>query len=203
MQEKSKGVIEHHCGGYTLRFVVTNYDIWVGDDGFYHFEEIEVSIDPKSTVELMTNGVTYELGDLYGYSDIDELNAIYDSEEDPIDDDDINEIGYEIRGCIKDWYYDNVFNLTGVELGDVHDSPASADQLVEQYEFNEQYEGYDVEPFALHSDIFEKMWKGFKDNNLLRSYLGLRMKFPKREQYVDYFYEFIRNNGDKLSKRVK
>lgn len=149
----------------------------------------------------MANDVTYKLGDLYNYTDIDELNANYNSEEDPITEDDINEIGYEVQDCIKDWYYTHVYNFTGAEFGDVYPSNASVDQLVEQYEFNEQYDGYDVEPFALHSDIFEKMWKGFKDNNLLRTYLGLRMKFPKREKYVDYFYEFIRNNGDKLSKR--
>ena len=201
MQEKGKGVIEFSCGGYNLRFVVINYDIEVDHLGVYAVEEIDVAVDPKSTVELFANNVTYKLGDLYNYSDIDELNAKYNSEEEPITDDDINEIGYEVQDCIRDWYYTNVFNFTGAEFGDVYPSNASVDQLVEQYEFNEQYEGYDVEPFALHSDIFEKMWKGFKDNNLLRTYLGLRMKFPKREKYVDYFYEFIRNNGDKLSKR--
>jgi len=201
MQEKGKGVIEFSCGGYNLRFVVTNYDIQVDHLGVYAVEEIDVAVDPKSTVELFSNNVTYKLGDLYNYSDIDELNANYNSEEEPITDDDINEIGYEVRECIHDWYYTNVFNFTGAEFGDVYPSNASVDQLVEQYEFNEQYEGYDVEPFALHADIFEKMWKGFKDNNLLRTYLGLRMKFPKREQYVDYFYEFIRNNGEHIKRK--
>ncbi len=201
MQEKGKGVIEFSCGGYDLRFVITNYDIEVDHLGHYNVEEIDAAIDPKSTVELMANGVTYKLGDLYNYSDIDELNANYNSEDDPIDEDDINDIGYEVRDCIQDWYYINVYNFTGAEFGDVHSSNATPDQLVEQYEFNEQYEGYDVEPFALHADIFEKMWKGFKDNNLLRTYLGLRMKFPKREQYVDYFYEFIRNNGEHIKRK--
>ena len=201
MQEKGKGVIEFSCGGYDLRFVVTNYDIQVDHLGSYYLEDIDVAVDPKSTVELFSNNVTYKLGDLYKYSDIDELNANYNSEEEPITDDDINEIGYEVQDCIRDWYYTNVFNFTGAEFGDVYPSNASVDQLVEQYEFNEQYEGYDVEPFALHADIFEKMWKGFKDNNLLRTYLGLRMKFPKREQYVDYFYEFIRNNGEHIKRK--
>ena len=124
MQEKGKGVIEFSCGGYDLRFVITNYDVVVGLLGYYYLEEIDVAVDPKSTVLLMANDVTYKLGDLYNYSDIDELNANYNSEEDPISEDDINDIGYEVRDCIQDWYYINVYNFTGAEFGDVYSSNA-------------------------------------------------------------------------------
>ena len=201
IQEKGKGVIEFSCGGYDLRFVVTNYDIEVDHLGFYYLEEIDVAVDPKSTVELFANNVTYKLGDLYNYSDIDELNAIYNSEEEPITDDDINEIGYEVRDCIHDWYYKNVYNFTGAEFGDVHPSNASVDQLVEQYGLSEQLKGFDTKPFALHADIFEKLWDGFMNNNLLTTYLSLRMKMPKRQEYVDYFYEFIMDNGEHIKRK--
>lgn len=198
-QEKTNGIIEFVCGGYNLRFVIKNYDISM--DEVWHIDEVDVAVDPKSTVTLIANGVTYKLGDLYNYSDIDELNANYNSEENPIYDDDINEIGYEVQDCIKDWYYTNVYKFTGAEFGDVYPSNERLDTLVEQYGLNEQLKGYDTKPFALHADIFEKLWDGFMNNNLLVTYLSLRMKMPKRQEYVDYFYEFIMDNGEHIKRK--
>lgn len=199
IQEKSSGIIEFVCGSYNLRFVLKNYDINMNE--VWHIDDVDVAVDPKSTVTLMANNVTYKLGDLYNYSDIDELNANYNSEEDPITDDDINNIGYEVQDCIQDWYYVNVYNFTGAEFGDVYPSNERLDTLVEQYGLNEQLKGYDTKPFALHADIFEKLWDGFMNNNLLITYLSLRMKMPKRQEYVDYFYEFIMDNGEHIKRK--
>ena len=58
--------------------------------------------------------------------------------------------------------------------------------------------GYEVKPFALHADIFEKLWEGFEKGKLLRTYISLRAKIPNRQKYVDYFYEFILDNGEEL-----
>ena len=170
----------------------------------WYVDNIDVAVDPKSTVELIGgNGHEYELGDLYNYSDIDELNANYNTEDNPITEDDINEIGYEVQDLIRDWLYQEIYPLTGVNIEDVHPANEKVDQLVESYGLNEQYDGYEVEPFALHSDIFEKLWDGFMDNNLLRTYLALRMKMPKRQEYVDYFYEFIMDNGEHIKRKGK
>jgi hypothetical protein len=209
MKEKTKNVINISSGGYDVNVLIKNWDINKGadepdvyDNNLWYIDNIDVAVDPKSTVEVIGgNGHEYELGDLYNYSDIDELNANYNTEDNPITDDDIYEIGYEVQDLIRDWLYQEVYPLTGVNFEDVHPSNEKVDQLVESYGLNEQYDGYEVEPFALHSDIFEKMWNGFKDNNLLRTYLSLRMKFPKREKYVDYFYEFIRNNGEHIQRK--
>jgi len=206
IKEKTKNVINITSGGYDVNILIKNWDINKGDGQFdnnlWYVDNIDVAVDPKSTVEVIAgNGHEYKLGDLYNYSDIDELNANYNTEDNPITEDDINEIGYEVQDLIRDWLYQEVYPLTGVNFEDVHPANEKVDQLVESYGLNEQYDGYEVEPFALHSDIFEKMWNGFKDNNLLRTYLSLRMKFPKREKYVDYFYEFIRNNGEQIKRR--
>ena len=209
IKEKTKNVINISSGGYDMNVLIKNWDInkgeeliTVGDNNLWYVDNIDVAVDPKSTVEVIGgNGHEYELGDLYNYSDIDELNANYNTEDNPITEDDINEIGYEVQDLIRDWLYQEIYPLTGVNIEDVHPANEKVDQLVESYGLNEQYDGYEVEPFALHSDIFEKMWNGFKDNNLLRTYLSLRMKFPKREKYVDYFYEFIRNNGERIKRR--
>jgi len=209
IKEKTKNVINISSGGYDMNVLIKNWDINKGDDvadvydnNLWYVDNIDVAVDPKSTVELIGgNGHEYELGDLYNYSDIDELNAKYNTEDNPITDEDIYDIGYEVQDLIRDWLYQEVYPLTGVNIEDVHPANEKVDQLVESYGLNEQYDGYEVEPFALHSDIFEKMWNGFKDNNLLRTYLSLRMKFPKREKYVDYFYEFIRNNGEHIKRK--
>jgi hypothetical protein len=207
IKEKTKNVINITSGGYDMNVLIKNWDINKGDGNFsdnnlWYVDNIDVAVDPKSTVQVLTgNDNEYELGDLFNYSNIDELNAKYNTEDNPITEDDINEIGYEVRDLIRDWLYEEVYPLTGVNFEDVHPANEKVDQLVESYGLNEQYDGYEVEPFALHSDIFEKMWNGFKDNNLLRTYLSLRMKFPKRERYVDYFYEFIRNNGESIKRR--
>lgn len=209
MKEKTKNIINISSGGYDINVLIKNWDINRGaelsdvyDNNLWYVDNIDVAVDPKSTVEVIGgNGHEYELGDLYNYSDIDELNANYNTEDNPITEDDINEIGYEVMDLIRDWLYQEIYPLTGVNFEDVYPANEKVDQLVESYGLNEQYDGYEVEPFALHSDIFEKMWNGFKDNNLLRTYLSLRMKFPKKEKYVDYFYEFIRNNGERIKRR--
>ena len=207
IKEKTKNVINISSGGYDMNVLIKNWDINKGDGDIYdnnlwYVDNIYVAVDPKSTVEVIGgNGHEYELGDLFNYSDIDELNADYNTEDNPITEDDINEIGYEVQDLIRDWLYEEVYPLTGVNFEDVHPGNEKVDQLVESYGLNEKYYGYEVEPFALHSDIFEKMWNGFTDNNLLRTYLSLRMKFPKREKYVDYFYEFIMDNGEQIKRK--
>ena len=200
IKEKTKDVINIQSGGYNLNVYIKNWDITKSSDG-WSVDDIDVAVDPKSTIETMTTSNTYRLGDLYSYSDIDELNADYNTEDNPITDDDINEIGYEVQDMIRDWMYDEIHPLTGVGFDDVYPDNEKVDQLVEKYGLNEQYEDYDIESFAQHADIFEKMWKGFQEDNLLRTYIQLRMKLPKREQYVDYFYNFIRNNGDRLKRK--
>lgn len=202
IKEKTKDIIEFSCGGYDLRIKFLNWDIWSAT-GQYLVDDVDVAVDPKSTVELMANDVTYKLGDLFNYSDIDELNAMYNSEEDPIDEDDITNIRYEIQDCIKDWYYVHVFKFTGAELESVYPDNQTVDRLVEQYELGEQLKGFDTRPFALHADLFEKLWEAFMDNQLLSTYFMLRIKFPQKQEYVDYFYEFIMDNGEKLKKKNK
>ena len=211
IKEKTKNVINISSGGYDMNVLIKNWDINKGDDvadvydnNLWYVDNIDVAVDPKSTVEVIGgNGHEYELGDLYNYSDIDELNAKYNTEDNPITEDIINEIGYEVQDLIRDWLYQEVYPLTGVNIEDVHPANEKVDQLVESYGLNEQYDGYEVEPFALHSDIFEKLWDGFMDNNLLRTYLALRMKMPKRQEYVDYFYEFIMDNGEHIKRKGK
>lgn len=211
IKEKTKNVINISSGGYDMNVLIKNWDINKGgelsdvyDNNLWYVDNIDVAVDPKSTVEVIGgNGHEYELGDLYNYSDIDELNANYNTEDNPITEDNINEIGYEVQDLIRGWLYEEVYPLTGVNIEDVHPANEKVDQLVESYGLNEQYDGYEVEPFALHSDIFEKLWDGFMDNNLLRTYLALRMKMPKRQEYVDYFYEFIMDNGEHIKRKEK
>ena len=203
MKDTVKGIIKISSGGYDLKIKITNWDVDepYGDTrrGDFEIDNVEVLIDPKSTVELMTNGYEYELGDLFNYStfdDIDKINAEYDTEDDPITEDDIIEIQYEVHDVIKAWLYDNVYPLTGVEIDDIYSDTDTT--IVERYDLNEQMKGFEVKPFALHADIFEKLWEGFEKGKLLRTYISLRAKIPNRQKYVDYFYEFILDNGEEL-----
>ena len=205
IKEKVKGVIRIMSGGYDIRVSINNWDLYqsktrhLGNDEYWSIDNVIVAVDPKSTVELMNNGYEYELGDLFNYStfdDIDKINAEYDTEDDPITEDDIMEIKYEVQDVIKAWLYDNVYPLTGVEIDDIYSDTDTT--IVERYDLNEQMKGFEVKPFALHADIFEKLWEGFEKGKLLRTYISLRAKIPNRQKYVDYFYEFILDNGEEL-----
>ena len=76
-----------------------------------------------------------------------------------------------------------------------------SERTKKSFDIKEQLKGYEVEPFAMHSDIFEKLWDGYTEDNLLRTYIGLRMKNPKRAHIVDYFYNFIKDNGKQIKRK--
>lgn len=201
MKEMCSGIIEHQSGGYDLRFKITNWDIHRDDfnvDTDFYIDNIDVRIDPKSTLEFIGgNGAEYELGDLYNYSDIDELNAKYNTEDNPITEDDIHEIGYEIQDAIKDWLYFNVYPVTGVGFEDVHTSNAHPSDLTEQIV------GLDIKKFALYADIFEPLHKAFESGNLETGYRELSKKIHGDKQYIlDYFYNFIKQNEDYLMSKM-
>ena len=129
IKDITKGIVEITEGGYHLRVKFTNWDIYkinVGDRPHqtvsnWTLDNIDVLVDPKSTVDVIGgNGHEYELGDLYNYSDIDELNANYNTEDNPITEDDINEIGYEVQNVIDGWLTKQIWPLTGIEVGDIY-----------------------------------------------------------------------------------
>jgi hypothetical protein len=141
IKDITKGIVEITEGGYHLRVKFTNWDIYkinVGDRPHqtvsnWTLDNIEVLVDPKSTVEVIGgNGHEYELGDLYNYSDIDELNANYNTEDNPITEDDISEIGYEVQDVIDGWLTKQIWPLTGIEVGDIYPNNARHFDLKEQ-----------------------------------------------------------------------
>jgi hypothetical protein len=96
---------------------------------YYSVSNIDTKIDPKST--LYYNDTTYKIADLFNYLNIDELNFNYNTEDNPITEDDIEQIGYKIQDCILDWLDDNVYPLTGVNFEDVYPSNARPFDLYE------------------------------------------------------------------------
>ena len=134
MKKFTSKVIEYPCGGYQLRFKITNWDVSkdeINSKIYYSVSNIDTKIDPKSTITLFYNNNVYRLGDLFNYTSIDELNFNYNTEDNPITEDDINQIGYEIQDCIIDWLNDNVYPVTGVNFEDVYPSNASPIDLRE------------------------------------------------------------------------
>jgi len=177
MRDVTKKPINHTQGGYNLRFKILNYDVgdyYMGVDvspgkrrrtRTFTVDNIDVAIDPKSTVTLMTNGNRYELGDLYNYSNIDELNRMYTTEDDPITEDDINEIGYEIQDVIRDWLYDNVYPVTGVEFDTINASNAGPNDLIEEmYRIKTLMNISESEEELIYSDKVDKKHQKRMDN---------------------------------------
>lgn len=203
VKDKTKGIVEISQGGYRLRVKITNWDINRADGSSYNvnsawtLDDIDVLVDPKSTVTLIKNDVTYELGDLYNYSNIDELNIKYNSEDDPIDEDDINEIGYEVQDVISDWLVKEIWHLTGLHTGDIYPSNARP------YDLTEQIQGLDIKKFALYADIFEPLHKAFERGDLENGYRELSKQIHGEKQYIlDYFYNFIKQNEDYLMSKM-
>jgi hypothetical protein len=125
-------VIEYSCGEYQLRFKIVNWDVSKDEMNskiYYSVSNIDTKIDPKST--LYYDDTTYKIADLFNYSNIDELNFNYNTEDNPITEDDIEQIGYKIQDCILDWLDDNVYPLTGVNFEDVYPSNARPFDLYE------------------------------------------------------------------------
>ena len=177
MRNTTKKFINSIKGGYDLRFKILNYDV-----SYYYIDvevkpgdkrkarqflvnNIDVAIDPKSTVTPFTNGNRYEIGDLYTYSNIDELNRMYNTEDEPITEDDINEIGYEIRDVVKDWLYENVYPITGVEFDDIHASNARPYDLIEEmYRIKTLMNINESEDGLIYSDKVDKKHQKRMDN---------------------------------------
>ena len=203
MKDTVKGIIKISSGGYDLKIKITNWDVDepYGDTrrGDFEIDNVEVLIDPKSTVELMTNGYEYELGDLFNYStfdDIDKINAEYDTEDDPITEDAIIEIKYEVQDVIKAWLYDNVYPLTGVSFIDINPNDGGEELI-------EQIEGLNVRNFALYANLFELLYKAFESDEMESTYRELSKKIHGNKQHIlDYFYNFIKQNEEYLSSKT-
>jgi len=129
IKEKTKNVINITSDGYDINVLIKTWDLNKEDDGWY-IDNIDVAVDPKSTVEVIGgNGYKYRLGDLYDYSDIDELNANYNTEDNPITEDEISDIGYEVQDLIRDWMYKEIFPLTGVNFENVYTESERLNEL--------------------------------------------------------------------------
>lgn len=125
IKEKTKGVVEINEGGYRLRVKFKEWTIERIDEKTRHpmwsVTDIMVDIDPKSTVNfILTNENTYRIGDLFSYDNVDELNALYNTEDNPVTDIEINEVYYEIRDIISDWMIKEIEPLTGIFIEDIH-----------------------------------------------------------------------------------
>lgn len=92
-----------HCGGYTIEYLVTSVDVDAIEPDSYPFGESDGEIyyeinglinGDTSYVTLMTDGETYNIGDVAnGTSNMDNDVA--------------EEVGYEIGDCIRD-YFDKI-----------------------------------------------------------------------------------------------
>ena len=205
IKEKVKGVIRIMSGGYDIRVSINNWDLYqsktrhLDDEEYWSIDNVIVTVDPKSTVELMNNGYEYELGDLFNYStfdDIDKINAEYDTEDDPITEDAIIEIKYEVQDVIKAWLYDNVYPLTGVSFIDINPNDGGEELI-------EQIEGLNVRNFALYANLFELLYKAFESDEMESTYRELSKKIHGNKQHIlDYFYNFIKQNEEYLSSKT-
>tara|TARA_R110000772_G_scaffold194176_1_gene304967 strand:+ start:987 stop:1805 length:819 start_codon:yes stop_codon:yes gene_type:complete len=203
MKDKVKGIIKISSGGYDLRIKITDWEVYENTERHtglksLEIDDINVLIDPKSTVELLGNGVTYEFGDLYTYTNMDTLNIMYGSEDNPIDEDSIDEMGYEVQEAIKDWLYDNVYPLTGVDFESIN--PRNGGK---NFDLNEQIEGLDIRKFALYADLFEPLYKAFENDEMEYTYRELSKKIHGNKQHIlDYFYNFIKQNKEYLNSKT-
>jgi len=108
------------CGGYNFDFIVKNYDLTEdttfvqSGDEVYMIDEVFCVLDPSGTARLH-DGIEYTLFDLQHLTPT-ELKKKYQSE---LDNMDLDEIYYELIGCVKATLFLEITQKYGVEIGDV------------------------------------------------------------------------------------